>query len=81
MFLLRENFNIFETYGLDKHLSCIGLVVDKTYRRRGIAEQFLRCRNAICTEFGIRMTSTIFTADSSNRIADKIGFKLDKIIR
>ncbi|XP_055310798.1 uncharacterized protein LOC129573781 [Sitodiplosis mosellana] len=81
MFLLRENFNIFEVYELDKHLSCIGLVIDRTYRRRGIAEQFLRCREAICREFGIRMTSTVFTADSSNRIADKVRFKMDKIIR
>lgn len=81
MFLLRENFNIFEVYGFDKHLSSIGLTIDKMYRRRGIAEQFFRCRKAICIECGIKMTSTVFTADSSNRIADRIGFKMDKIIR
>lgn len=81
MGLLRENFNIFEVYSFDKHLSSIGLVVDKTYRRRGIAEQLLRCRKAICNEFGIRLTSTVFTSNSSNRIADKIGFQLDVIIR
>lgn len=81
MFLLRENFNIFDVYGFDKHLSSIGLTVEKMYRSRGIAEQFLRCRKAICIEFGIKMTSTVFTADSSNRIADKVGFKMDKIIR
>ncbi|XP_031623083.1 uncharacterized protein LOC116340630 [Contarinia nasturtii] len=80
MSIIRENFDIFEVYGVDKHLSCIGLVVDKKYRRRGIGEQFLHCRKAICNQFGISLTSTVFTADSSNRIADKVGFTLDKSI-
>lgn len=81
MFLLRENCNVFELYGVDKCLSSIGLVTDTKYRGRGIAEQFLRCRKSICSEFIIRLTSTIFTSDSSNRIADKVGFKPDNIIK
>lgn len=81
MYFIRENFNIFEVYGLDKHISSIGLVVNNIYRRRGIAEHLLRCRIPICMEFGIKMTSTVFTSDSSNRVADRVGFKLDKLVR
>lgn len=81
MSLLHENCNIFELYKVDKYLTSVGLAVDNKYRGRGIAEHCLRIRKSICKEFGIKVTSTVFTADSSNRIADKVGFKLDKIMR
>lgn len=81
MFLLRKNCNIFELYEVNECLTSVGLIVDQKYRGRGIAECLLKIRKEICKEFGIRLTSTIFTSDTSNRIADRVGFKLDKIIR
>lgn len=81
MQLLHENCNIFDMYGVDEYLTSVGLVVDEKYRGRGIAVHLLKSRKLICKEFGIKVTSTVFTSDSSNSIATKIGFKMDKIIR
>lgn len=81
MHLLHENCDTLEIYGVDKYLTSVGLVVNAKYRGRGIAEHILRARKLICNTFGIKVTSTVFTSDSSNRIADKVGFKLDKIMR
>lgn len=77
----RENVNTFDHYGVDELLGSIGLSVHKEYRRRGIAQQFLQSRSIICNEFGIKLTSTLFTSDALNRVADQVGFELDKIIR
>lgn len=77
MGLVYENFDLFEHYGVDKYLSSAGLLVTPNYRGRHIGEQFLVTREAICKEFGIKLTATVFTSDYSNRSADKVGFKLD----
>lgn len=79
--LLNEDFDTYERYGVDQYLTSAGLTVTPKYRGRGIGEQFLKSRAVICKEFGIKLTSTSFTSEFSNRIADKVGFKLDKIIR
>lgn len=79
--LLSANFNTFEFYGVDKYLSSAGLAVDSKYRGRSIGEQFLRIRKEICEEFDIKLTSTIFTSDFSNRIADNVGFTVNTTIR
>lgn len=81
MSLLCANFDPFKQYAVDMYLDSQAIAVNKRYRGRGIAEQFLRCSEIICKEFEINLTSTIFTSDFSNRVADKVGFKLDKIIR
>lgn len=78
--ILRENHDNFERHGVDSYLKSYGLVVDRIYRGCGIAEQLLRARTPICKEFGIKLTLTIFTSDTLNRIADKVGFKLDKTL-
>ncbi|XP_055302495.1 uncharacterized protein LOC129568527 [Sitodiplosis mosellana] len=81
MSLLCEKFDPFKQYAVDMYLDTQAIAIKKKYRGRGIAEHFLRCSKFICKEFKIKLTSTIFTSDFSNRIADKNGFKLDKIIR
>lgn len=81
MGLVYENFDLFEHYSVDKYLSSAGLLVTPNYRGRHIGEKFLMVREAICKEFGIKLTSTLFTSDFSNRIADKVGFKLDIRLR
>lgn len=77
--LLRQNLDkdVYEQYGVDAVLGSLGLVVDKNYARRGIGEQLLRCRDSVCKEFQIKLTSTLFTSDASIRIVDKIGFTTD----
>lgn len=81
LFLIGENFNICEHYGVDKYLSSAGLVVPSKYRGRSIGEQFLNTRKFICRHFGIKLTSTLFTSYYSDKSADKVGFKLDTILR
>lgn len=75
--LQNEGFDTFEHYGVDKYLTSAGLVVTPKYRGRGIGEHFLKIRRAICKDFDLKLTSTAFTSDFSNRIADKVGFKRD----
>lgn len=79
--LLSNNFDVCEHYGVDKYLGSAGLVVTTKYRGRGIGEQFLKSRRAICKAFDITLTSTSFTSNYSNRIADKAGLQLDRILR
>lgn len=43
-FLLYENFNPYDYYGVDKYLASFGLSVCKKYRGRGIGDQFLIAR-------------------------------------
>lgn len=79
--ILREKHDTFKDHGVDSFLTSIGLVVDKRYRGRGIAEQLLRARLPICKEFGIKLTATTFSSDISNRVADKVGFQLDSVLK
>lgn len=79
--LAYEDFDPFEHYNVDKYLSSVGLVVSTKYRGRNIGEQFLQVRRVFCKEFGVKLTSTAFTSDFSNRIADKVGFKPDRVLR
>lgn len=79
--LLYENFDTCQHYDVDKYLTSLGLIVVEKYRGRGIGEHFLRTRKAFCEAFGIKLTSTLFTSNYSNRIADKVGFKPVKSYR
>lgn len=76
-----KDFDVCENYGIDEYLTSVSLVVSAKYRGRGIGEQLLDTRKVVCQEFGIRLTSTSFTSDHSNRIAEKVGFKIDRILR
>lgn len=79
--LLYEDFDTYKHYGVDRYLTSFGLVVDPKYRGRRIGEQFLRSRKPFCEAFGIKLTSTVFTSNFSNKIADNIGFELNKALR
>lgn len=81
MFLLYENFDTCAHYGIDKYMSSLGLIVTEKYRGRGLGEHFLNTRRSFCNEFGIKLSSTVFTSNFSNKIADKVGFKLNNSIR
>lgn len=81
MSLLYKDFDTCAHYGVDKYLTSFGLVVDEKYRGRRIGEQFLRSRRPFCETFGIKLTSTIFTSNFSNKIADNVGFELNKALR
>lgn len=79
--LLCGTFDACEYYGVDKYLSSVGLIVSEKYRGRGIGEQLLKVRKIFCQAFDIKLTSTAFTSNFSNKIADKVGFELVKRLR
>lgn len=77
LFLLYENYDPYKVYNVDKYMSSLGLSVDRKYRGRSIGDHFLSSRKAMCREFGLKFTGTIFTSDFSNVNADKAGFQTD----
>lgn len=81
LFLLFEGYDSCANYGVDEYLGSAGLLVMPKFRGRGIGEHLLNARRAVCKHFGIKLTSTVFTSDITNRLADKAGFKLDKLLR
>ncbi|XP_031641118.1 uncharacterized protein LOC116352560 [Contarinia nasturtii] len=69
------DFDVFSTYNVDYYLSSDGILVHPDYRGRKIGEKMLRAREAICRKHDIEVTSSVFTSDSSNIIAERAGFK------
>ncbi|KFB53669.1 AGAP004529-PA-like protein [Anopheles sinensis] len=78
---MTDTVNLFERYGVDKYLSECGLSVNSRYRGRGIATEILKAYVPICKAFGLRLTSTNFTAIGSQIAATKVGFKTDLEMR
>ncbi|XP_058452607.1 uncharacterized protein LOC131431112 [Malaya genurostris] len=72
-----EQFKVCERYGVERYLTAYGLAIDRRYRGRGIATEMLKARVPICRAFGIKVTSTNFTAHASQIAASKAGFKVD----
>ncbi|ETN62229.1 hypothetical protein AND_006082 [Anopheles darlingi] len=64
-------------YGVDMYLTAYGLSVNTRFRGLGIATEILKARIPICRAFGVKLTSTNFTAIGSQKAAAKVGFKTD----
>lgn len=79
--LLFENYDPTVKYNVTEYMTSFGLSVDRKYRGRSIGDHFLNTRKAMCQEFGLKFTQTIFTSDFSNANADKAGFQTDVVIR
>ncbi|XP_058822545.1 uncharacterized protein LOC131684045 [Topomyia yanbarensis] len=74
---MTEQFNIGERYGVDRYLTAYGLAINRRYRGRGIATAMLKARVPMCRAFGLKLTSTNFTALGSQLAAAKAGFETD----
>ena len=74
---MTDQFKVCERYGVDQYLTAYGLAINKRYRGRGIATEMLKARVPICRAFGIKVTSTNFTALGSQLAAAKAGFETD----
>lgn len=79
--VLLDNYDTFGEYNVNEYMTSVALSVDRRYRGRGIGDHFLLSRIAMCREFGIKLTQTIFTSDFSNVNADRAGYKTDRAIR
>lgn len=77
--MVKENYNIFEHYGVDLYLDTHIFVVNPKYRSIGIGGHLLKTNLLVCAEFGIKLSSILCTSNFSNRIADNVGYKIDKI--
>lgn len=53
-----------------------GMGVSREYRYRGIATEFLKGRLPMMRELGIPFTSTLFSADGTQKAAAKAGYEL-----
>ncbi|XP_058116220.1 uncharacterized protein LOC131287958 [Anopheles ziemanni] len=78
---MTDTVNLFVRYNVDNYLTAYGLSVNSRYRGRGIATEILKARVPICKAFGLRLTSTNFTAIASQTAAVKAGFKTDLEMR
>lgn len=58
-------------------MTAFGLSVIRKYRGRGIGENFSKARIPLGKAIGVEVTSTIFSAISSQKSAFKAGFKLN----
>jgi N-acetylglutamate synthase-like GNAT family acetyltransferase len=67
--------NVFEKYSVDKYLTDHGLVINRDYRQRGIAGEFMKARIQVAKALDIRVVSSVFTAVGSQKAAEKIGFR------
>lgn len=75
-------FDVFTEYNVSKYLGSDGMAVLPGYRGRGIGEKLLRCRRKISKKHGMKVTSSIFTNEISNRVAEKAGFtKIDRSLK
>lgn len=72
-----QQFNSFEFYNVDKYLSAFGLSVNSKYRGRHIGEYILKARIPLAKAIGIAVTSTVFTAIASQKLAMRAGFELN----
>ncbi|XP_049533479.1 uncharacterized protein LOC125949989 isoform X3 [Anopheles darlingi] len=74
---MSQGVNLYELYGVDKYLTAYGLSVNTRFRGLGIATEILKARVPICRAFGVKLTSTNFTAIGSQIPAAKVGFNTD----
>ncbi|XP_031626945.1 uncharacterized protein LOC116343167 isoform X2 [Contarinia nasturtii] len=72
---LTNGFNVFEHYGVSEYLRGSGMVVSSDYRGRGIGKKLVECREIVCKDHGLTITSSLFTTKYSNKIANDCGFE------
>lgn len=78
---LGEACNVFKIYNVDRYMTAFGLSVDAKYRGRGIGEYILKARVPLAKAIDCPLTSTVFTAIASQKLAYKAGFELNYEIK
>lgn len=70
-----QQCDVCELYQVDAYLATMGLCVNSAYRGRGIATQMLKARQEIMKILNLKLTSTQFTGEGSQKAAMKAGFE------
>lgn len=68
--------DVYKRHGISEYLSAYGLSVSPAYSGDGVGLQLLRAREPLCRAMGVKLTGTVFTADTSQYLASKAGFSI-----
>lgn len=67
--------NVSEIYNVDEYLAAMGLGVHPAYQKRGIATQMLKARENVMKILNLKLTSTQFTGEISQKAAMRAGYE------
>ncbi|CAH0712777.1 unnamed protein product, partial [Brenthis ino] len=67
--------DVFEHYGVDKYLTSSGLTVLPEHRGQNIGARLIGAREQMCKTFGINAACTVFTAITSQVLAEKCRYE------
>ena len=70
-----DEADIFTRYNIDKYLGSFCLIVNRAYRRCGIATEILKSRRFVLEKLGLSVTATAFSAPGSQKAAERAGYK------
>lgn len=73
---LLEQFNVFKELNITSCLVAYGMGVAREYRYRGIATEFLKARPPMMKAINVPYTVTPFTANGTQKAAEKAGYHL-----
>ncbi|XP_063706456.1 uncharacterized protein LOC134835507 [Culicoides brevitarsis] len=71
---LLQQFDMYEKFGIDSFLLGYGMGVQRKYRYRGIATEFLKGRRPMLEAIGVPYTTTMFTSGGTQKAATKAGY-------
>lgn len=72
-----NKFNCFENYNVDKFICAFGVSVQPKYNGRKIGGEIFKARLPLGSAVGAKLTSTVFTATASQKLAVNVGFKMN----
>lgn len=70
-----EAADIFAKYKIDKYLGSFCLVVNRAYRKCGIAKEILKSRKFVLQKLELNITATAFSAPGSQKAAERAGYE------
>uniref|UniRef100_A0A336MAP8 CSON012955 protein n=1 Tax=Culicoides sonorensis TaxID=179676 RepID=A0A336MAP8_CULSO len=69
-----DQFVMFNEFGIDTYMLAFGMGVHRQFRYRGIATEFLKARIPMLKALGVSHTATLFTAEGTQKAAEKAGY-------
>lgn len=75
---LISGFDVFEHYGVSEYLKGSDIFVLPEYRALSIGKKLVESWELICKQHNLKVASSVFTTQFSNKIADDCGFEENK---
>ncbi|RVE51573.1 hypothetical protein evm_003705 [Chilo suppressalis] len=70
-----KSVDVFDHYGVEKYMSSSGLTVLNEHRGQNIGARMIAAREPLCRSLGIEAVCTVFTASTSQKLAEKCGYQ------